>query len=105
MYCIIMDNYYTLMPLFEDLERRGTLSCGTVRSNKKGLPKDITDAKHARVKALEREDSLYRLKGTITCVGWKDSKMVFMLATTPVDPTHNSEVERSEEECCQRTCK
>ena len=61
----------------------------------KELPKDITDAKNAEVKALERGGSLYRQKGTVTCVGWKDSKMVYMLATTPVDPTVNSEVERS----------
>lgn len=94
-YVLYMDNYYTSVPLFEDLERRGTLACGTVRSNRKGLPKDITDAKNAEVKALERGDSLYRQKGTVTCVGWKDSKMVYMLATTPVDPTVNSEVERS----------
>lgn len=92
-YVLYMDNYYTSVPLFEDLERQ--LACGTVRSNRKGLPKDITDAKNAEVKALERGDSLYRQKGTVTCVGWKDSKMVYMLATTPVDPTVNSEVERS----------
>ena len=90
-----MDNYYTSVPLFEDLERRGTLACGTVRSNRKGSPKDITNAKNAEVNALERGDSLYQQKGTVTCVGWKDSKMVYMLATTPVDPTVNSEVERS----------
>ena len=83
------------MPFIEDLERRGTLACGTVRFNKKGLPKDITDAKNAEVKALERGDSLYQQKGTVTCVAWKDSKMVYMLATTPVDPTVNYEVKRS----------
>ena len=44
---------------------------------------------------MERGDSLYRQKGTVTCVVWKDSKIVYMLATTPVDPTINSEVERS----------
>lgn len=94
-YVLYMDNYYTSVPLFEDLERQGTLACGTVRSNRKGLPKDITDANNAEVKALERGNSLYRQKGTIPCVGWKDSKMVYMFATTPVDPTLNSEVERS----------
>ena len=57
-YVLYMDNYYTSVPLFEDLERQGTLACGTVHSNRKGLPKDITDAKNAEVKALERGDSL-----------------------------------------------
>ena len=92
---LYMDNYYTSVPLFEDLEARGTLACGTVRSNRKGLPKDITDARNEEVKGLERGESLYRQKGTVSCVGWKDSKMVYMLTTTPVDPAVNSEVERS----------
>ena len=35
-----MDNYYTSVGLFEELEGRKTLACGTVRSNRLGLPKD-----------------------------------------------------------------
>ncbi|PFX34730.1 PiggyBac transposable element-derived protein 1 [Stylophora pistillata] len=88
-----MDNYYTSVPLFEDLEERGTLACGTARSNRKGLPWDITDAQNEEIKGLKPGESVYRQKGTITCVGWKDSKMVYMLATTPVSPTSNAEVE------------
>lgn len=94
-YKLYMDNYYTSVPLFQDLEGRGTLACGTVRSNRKGLPKDITDVHNEEVKALKRGESVYRQKNTITCVGWKDSKMVYMLATTPLSPTSNVEVERS----------
>ena len=97
-YKLYMDNYYSSVPLFEDLERRGTLACGTVRSNRKGLPKDITDVHNEEIKGLKRGESVYRQKDTITCVGWKDSKMVYMLATTPVNPACNSEVERSVKE-------
>ena len=97
-YKLYMDNYYTSVPLFEDLERRGTLACGTVRSNRKGLPKDITNVHNEEIKGLKRGESVYRQKDTITCVGWKDSKMVYMLATTPVNPACNSEVERSVKE-------
>ena len=86
-YKLYMDrDYYTSVPLFEDLERRGTLACGTVRSNRKGLPRDITDVHNEEIKGLKRGESVYRQKDTITCVGWKDSKMVYMLATTPVNP-------------------
>lgn len=51
--------------------------------------------KNAEVKALGRGDSLYWQKSTITCVGWKDSEMVYKLATTPEDASVNSEVEGS----------
>lgn len=106
-YIVFMDNYYTSVPLFQDLEDRGTLACGTVRSNRKGLPKDMTSTANAKVKGLKRGQSLFRQKGLISCVGWKDSKMVYMFATIPVDPSGTVEVERSTklnnklaEDCC-----
>ena len=34
-----MDNYYTSVALFEELEERKTLACGAVRSNRSGLQK------------------------------------------------------------------
>ena len=41
---------YSTSPLFEDLEEQGTLACGTARSNRKGLPRDITDAQNKEIK-------------------------------------------------------
>ena len=35
------DNYYTSVELMMALERRNTLLCGTVNSNRVGLPSDI----------------------------------------------------------------
>jgi len=71
------------------------VACGTVRSYRKGLPRDIADAQTEEIKCLKREESVYRQNGTTTWVGWKDRKLVYVLATTPVSPTSNSEVERS----------
>lgn len=49
-YYVFMDNYYTSVGLFEELEGRKTLACGTVpRSNRLGLPKDICDLKAKEV--------------------------------------------------------
>lgn len=31
-YIVFMDNYYTSVPLFQDLEDRDTLACGTVHA-------------------------------------------------------------------------
>ena len=44
-YYVFMDNYCTSVGFFEELEGRKTLACGTVRSNRLGLPKDICDLK------------------------------------------------------------
>lgn len=41
-YRLYVDNWYTSIPLFLELERRGILACGTVRLNRKYLPKDIS---------------------------------------------------------------
>lgn len=71
------------------------MACGTVRSYRKGLPRDITDAQTEEIKCLKQEESVYRQNGTTTCIGWKERKLVYVLTNTPVSPTSNSEVERS----------
>jgi len=57
-----MDKYHTSVSLFEELEDRKTLACGTVWSNRIGLPKEICGLKEKCVKELERGESLYRQK-------------------------------------------
>lgn len=94
-YKLYMDNYYTSVPLLEDLERHGILAYGTVQSNRKGLPRDTTDVHNEQIKGLKQGESVYLQNDTITYVGWKDSKMVYMLATTLVNPACNSHMERS----------
>ena len=68
-----MDNYYTSVTLFEELEDRKTLACGAVRSNRSGLPKEICGLKEKEVKQLKRGESLFRQKGSVT---WRDRKLV-----------------------------
>ncbi|XP_068728265.1 piggyBac transposable element-derived protein 4-like [Montipora capricornis] len=94
-YYVFMDNYYTSVGLFEELEGRKTLACGTVRSNRLGLPKDICDLKAKEVKSLKRGESLYRLKDTLTCVTWCDRKPVSVLGTVPTSEDDSGVVERS----------
>ena len=52
-YYAFMDNYYTSVALFEEMEERKTLACGTVRSNRKGLPNEICDLNEKEVKGLK----------------------------------------------------
>ena len=51
-YVLFTENYYSSVPLFQDLSSQGTLACGTVRSNRKGLPKDITNTHSGEVKGI-----------------------------------------------------
>jgi len=94
-YYLFMDNYYTFVGLFEELEERKTLACGTVRSNRVGLPRETCNLKSRQVKQLKRGESLYRQKGTLTCVTWRDRKVVSVLATVPTSEADSDEVERS----------
>ena len=89
-----MDNYYTSVALFEELEERKTHACGTVRSNRVALPREICGVKEKAVKDLERGECLYRQKGNFTCVTWRDRKPVSVLATLATSTTESSPVEQ-----------
>ena len=72
-----MDNYYTSVALFEELEERKTLACGTVRSNRVDLPREICGLKERAVKDLKRGECLYRQKRNSTwCAPWRERKLV-----------------------------
>ena len=82
-YRLFVDNWYTIVPLFLELERRGILACGTARSNRKFLPKEIVDQQNEQEKRLKRGDSLFRQSGNLVCCTWKDKKPVHLLSTIP----------------------
>ena len=88
-----MDNYYTSFALFEELEDRKTLACGTMWSNRVKLPKTICGPKEKCVKELERGESLYRQRGRLTFVTWRDRKPIRFLAATPTSETHSTVVQ------------
>ena len=94
-YYLFMDNYYTYVGLFEELEEWSTHACGTVRFNRVDLPREICNLKSRQVKELKRGESLYRQKGILTCVTWRDRRVVSMLATVPTSEADSDEVERS----------
>ena len=80
---MFVDNCYTNVPLFLELEKKGIRACGTVRGNKKYLPEDIVDQQCEQVKSLVRGESLFRQSGNLICVTWKDRKLVHLLSTLP----------------------
>ena len=88
-----MDNYYTSFALFEELEDRKTLACGTMWSNRVRLPKKICWLKEKCIKKLETGESLYRRRGRLTCMTWRDRKPIRFLAATTTSETDSSVVQ------------
>ena len=66
---LFMDNFYTSVPLFLELLNRGMYAVGTVRRNRKFLPKEIIS--DAATKALARGQSIYRRAGSLLCLTWE----------------------------------
>ena len=75
---IYMDNFYSSVQLFEDLMQQDTGACGTVRPNRKGLPKDMKQTK------LKKGDLpklwLTEDKALLACT-WQDTGKVNMFST------------------------
>lgn len=47
------------------------------------MPRDVTKANSDKVKKLKRGEAIYRQKGTVTYVTWKDRKPVTLITTLP----------------------
>lgn len=74
--CMITDNYYTSVPLAEFLLSRNTDLCGTVNRKRRGLPKDVMDAKLAT-----GEIAVKQKNENVTVLKWKDKRDVCALST------------------------
>jgi hypothetical protein len=70
---LYVDNWYTSPILFQKLHDRKTNACGTVRRNRKGLPKHTEKLKKGEMKAYHTD--------TISAQIWKDKREVSMLTT------------------------
>ena len=74
-YHLYTDNWYTSIPLYKYLHQHGTLACGTIRSNRKGFPEQVKNAKLKKGEVMAcHSDELMALK-------FKDKKDVHMLST------------------------
>ena len=74
-----MDNFYTSPELLEILIKNKTDAYGTVRSNRKNLPRNFTEEK------LKRGDVRAWQKGKMMALRWKDKKDICLMSTV-----HNS---------------
>jgi len=72
---IYLDNWYTSPTLFKYLSRKKTGGCGTVKINRKGMPKLYQKLKPGEcVYGISKKSKLLALK-------WKDKRDVFMLSS------------------------
>ncbi|CAC5395945.1 unnamed protein product [Mytilus coruscus] len=79
-YHVYMDNYFSSPALFTSLfENFDTGACGTVRHNRRGLPKDLMTKKPVNI--TQRGDSQFRQKGAVAATVWKDKKNVSVIST------------------------
>jgi hypothetical protein len=81
---LFFDNFYSSPELFEELLYKETLACGTVRSNRKGLPTAVV-----QTKLKNKDDVVFRRKadedesgGGILALKWLEKKKPVMLIST-----------------------
>ena len=78
---VYMDNFYTSPALFQDLRCLGFGACGTVRTNRRGVPEEVKSRiQKGEIVTTMIDDSLMALK-------WMDKRPVTMLSTIHDDST------------------
>lgn len=78
---VYMDNYYTGIPLIRELEKMDIFTTGTVRTNRKGLDKQVT-IKKTEEKHLKKKPGYTRYSscGNLVYAAWFDKRPVHMLS-------------------------
>ena len=72
---LCVDNFYTSLQLFDQLHKNGTPACGTIRSSRKGFPKQLVSKKQK-----PGESSVLRSRHMLA-VKFTDKKDIYMLST------------------------
>jgi hypothetical protein len=73
---LYMDNYFSSPDLFDDLVTKQIYCCGSVITNRKGMPQDF---KNPKITTLKRGDILVRTRGDLTTILWRDKRNVHIL--------------------------
>nr|CAH7752478.1 unnamed protein product [Callosobruchus chinensis] len=71
----LLDNYYTSVDLAEKLSQRRTDCVGTMRINRKGVPKDLKEKK------LARGDTFALFRKKLMLLKYKDKKEIIMISS------------------------
>nr|CAH7749054.1 unnamed protein product [Callosobruchus chinensis] len=77
---LITDNWYTSVNLAETLQTRSTHLIGTLRKNRKNLPKDVVEAKLKKGEIVAKQN-----KKNVVVMKWQDKRDVLFLSTKHKD--------------------
>jgi hypothetical protein len=80
-HCVVMDNYFCSIPLFEELVRKGIYATGTVRLNRIKLPQYLKNTKSWKRCEQGHIEWVRHESRTISCVMWKDKCPVLLFST------------------------
>lgn len=72
-YC---DSFFSSPDLFLKLWNEGTVACGTVKPNRKGLPKDLD-----KIKLKNQGDHIIKQKANLVVSVWRDKRKLTILST------------------------
>ena len=72
---LFMDNFYNSIELSKELLKHKTHTTGTLRSNRKGNPKEVTSKK------LKKGEHIWRGRGQIYVSKWRDKRDVLSITT------------------------
>ena len=86
---VFMGNFYSSPILFNELYMRGFNACGTVRTNRKGMPASLLP----RNNRLAKHDFRVAQKDELTCCIWQDTKPIMFLSNFH-DPSSRGRVNR-----------
>jgi hypothetical protein len=80
-HCVVMDNFFCSIPLFEDLMKKGIYATGTVRSNRIGLPSYLKNTKAWRRCDQGHIEWAMHESRCLSCMMWKDKRPVLLIST------------------------
>ena len=83
-YHVFADNFFSSIPLFQNLLKDGIYATGTLRSNRKQFPKDLKP--YLKSGLPQRGFHLFRQNGNTVVFLWQDTKPVLVTSTV-----HNPE--------------
>ena len=80
-HCVVMENFFTSIPLFRDLASKGIYATGTIRPNWIGIPSHLKNMRTwKRCEQGHLEWTMHDSRG-MSCVMWKDKCPVLLLST------------------------
>jgi hypothetical protein len=78
---VTTDNFFTSVPLFLDLLETGIMATGTLRGNRKYVPRAMYAKKNTRKQNLGWIDYRMHRERKVCCMVWKDKQPVVLLST------------------------